>query len=1056
MHNRIPDADEPARLSAQQLAALERELTERVRGETRFDALSRAIYSTDASIYEIVPAGVVLPRSAADVAAAVRTCVAHGAPLTARGAGTGIAGGALGWGVQLDLSKYLTGIDQLDPQRRTVRVEAGVVLDDLNAALAPHGLHFPPDVATSSRATIGGMIANNSCGAHSVYYGRTVDYVEALEVVLADGSQVVWEHAPFAELPPRARDGRGPQAARVPYALEQRGVARRHAGPHPTRAAPGKLAASVCAALDRIRQEYRDDVFERYPRVLRRNGGYALDRLCASQEINPATLICGSEGTLAIVTAATLRLAPLPKLAALVVAAFDDVLDAVGATPGTLKRRPAAVELIDHRILEAGLPQIPPAVREAFVSGAPRALLICELYDEDDASLRARIDALAGELREAAPADGAVRVVFDPAAQAAVWDMRKKGFGLLMSQPGDEHPLEFIEDAAVDPDDLRDYVAELNQMLADEGVREVSHYAHASVGLLHVRPVLNLRRADDVRRLRRVAQRTTELVLKYGGAMTGEHGDGIVRSEWLERMYGPRITQAFREVKQAFDPAGVLNPRKIVDPLPMDQRLRAAAAVVSLPTTRFDYGRHGGMAELAGMCSGVGQCRQKLVGVMCPSYVATLDERHTTRARANALRIALSDRGLLKGLDDPALDEVMDLCLSCKACKSECPTGVDMARLKAEWLAHRNQARGAGRSERFFAHAERAARWASLAPWLANPLLGSRWLRAWLERRYGLDRRITPPALAPRTFHHWFAHRHGPQAPNGAQAPSPATGPQTPNGPQAPSPATGPQTRSPASGGPKAGEGACGPRKRRGRVVYFADTWMNYYWPQVGVAAVRLLEAAGYEVLAPRLACCGRPLISKGFLDQAAALARQNVARLAPLVAQGAWIVGSEPSCVLTLMDEYPHFVRTPEARQIAPRVRLVDSLLAEALADEADAIEFAPKAGAQRRVLYHGHCHQKALVGVQDTLTLLNAPPGLTAAAINSGCCGMAGSFGHEAGHYDVARAIGEQRLFPAVRARGSAEVAVAGFSCREQLAHHAGVTARHALELVAAELAS
>ncbi len=1023
-----------------------------LRGEVRFDRLTRTIYATDASLYEIPPMGVATPRDAADVARLVRVCREFGVPIVARGAGTGIAGGAIGGGLCVDFSRFMTGISEFDAAARTVRVEPGVVLDDLNAFLKPHGLHFAPDVATSSRATIGGMIANNSCGAHSVYYGRTVDYVDELTVVLSDGSTHTWPHLSYGELPEK-----GGRIAQRPFAFDEPqasacAVARHSAGATKSADDPAFAAISplVREALERTRDEIRDEVIERYPRVLRRNGGYALDRFCQSDEFNPATLICGSEGTLGLVTSARLRLMPLPRCAALLVIQFDSVLEAVGATPAILPHRPAAVELIDDLILSAGAPQIAAQLREQFLSGLPKAILVVELYDDDTTRLRARIDALDREL--AAGQVGVLRRrVFDSAAQAAVWDMRKRGFGLLMSRPRDEQPHEFIEDAAVDPRDLRAYMRELGAMLASEEVRRVGYYAHASVGVIHVRPTLNLKQPADVARLQRIAEGAALIVAKFGGAFTGEHGDGLVRSWSLEAMYGERITRAFAEVKRAFDPVGLFNPGKIVAPRPIGENLRyrgianselriandggsegvegaskSSAARSNEPAnTVLDFSAHGGMAGLAGMCSGVGQCRQKLVGVMCPSYVATLDEQHTTRARANALRAALQGDRLMRGLDDPALHEAMDLCLSCKACKSECPTGVDMARLKAEWQAQLHERRGVDAASRFFADAPRAIRTASRWPRVANfvqrlPL--TRWM---LEKLYGLDARIALPELAPRTFRAWWREREA------------------------------------RGGAPRSGHSST-----RGPVAYFVDTWTNHLWPEVGVAAVRLLEAAGHEVIVPELACCGRPMISKGLLREARELAELNAKLLQPLADRGVPLLGSEPSCILTFVDEFPQFVRSDGAKRIAGMTRTVEQHLAGLMDGGMSLAELAPRRGARQalalrdaemgensaaRVLYHGHCHQKALIGTSATMRLLGAIPGIAASEINSGCCGMAGSFGHEREHYEVSRAIGEQRLFPAVRARGEAEVVVSGFSCREQLSHHAGVRPRHVLEVVA-----
>lgn len=1020
-----------AKLDESTAGALESDLRREIRGEVRFDRLMRTIYSTDASLYKIHPVGVVFPRDADDVRAAVHCCQSHGVPIVARGAGTGIAGGAVGWGLQLDFSKFMNRIGPISEDGRTVDVEPGVVLDDLNAAVAARGVFFPPDVATASRATIGGMIGNNSAGSHSVYYGRTVDYVESLTVVLADGSVATWQHHPYSDLPANeyCRTAQRPffnfaesASGFAPLATDKSDPGTQVVGfsdrpgphislPQPCYASHSAITAlpreSILSALEEIRRRYRTDILERFPRVLRRNGGYALDRLCLSRQINPATLVIGSEGTLALVVKARVRLAPLPRHKALIVLHFESVLDAVAATPRLLAHRPVAVELVDALILRAGLSQSAPDAFSAFLDGCPPAILICELYDDCTEQLQRRMSQLQSELttdRIGQPA----YPVFDLATQSSVWTLRNKGFGLLMSRPGDRHPYEFIEDAAVDPACLADYIADLDAMLQDEGVRETGYYAHASVGVIHVRPTLNLGDPTDVRRLRRIAEKTTNLVLRYGGAMTGEHGDGIVRSEFLERMYGPHIVQAFREVKRAFDPDGLLNPGKIVDPLSMDQRLRGAAGPRPLPVaTHFDYAPHRDIRALAKMCSGVGACRQKRTGTMCPSYQATLDERHTTRARAIALQAALSDDGLLAGLDDPALDEVMDLCLMCKACKTECPTGVDMARLKAEWLHFRGARHGFGPAARFLADAPRFARWGAQFPTLANALTGSPRVRDWLQHRYGIDRRVAPPHFAEISFQRWWSRQRHAR------------------------------------------------RGRRGTVVYFADTWTNAYWPPAGRAAVRLLEAAGFEVVVPALRCCGRPAISKGLLDRVVRDARWNLRILSDYARRGAWIVGNEPSCLLTFRDEIPALLNTEDARLVASRTRLVDELLAEIGWQSTGTLRPSMSengvAATRRNVLVHGHCHQKALVGMQSAMSLLANSPCFEATEINSGCCGMAGSFGHEKSHYAVARAVGEQRLFPAIRSQPQAEIAVTGFSCREQIAHHTGVLARHVLEFAA-----
>lgn len=959
------------------------ELRGTIRGDVRADQLSRALYATDASIYEIVPDGVVFPRCAGDVAATVRVCGKHGVPITARGAGTGLAGGAVNRGVQLDCSRYLTRIGEVDLKARRVWVESGVVLDELNAVLAPHGYHFAPDVATSSRATIGGMIANDSCGAHSILYGRTADHVLGVDVVLSDGSTCRWGQA----------GAQGPDTCAV---------------------SNGSLAEQCEGVLAEVVREYSDEIRRRYPAILRHSGGYALDRLRFQDgRLNAETVICGSEGTLAIVVGATLKLTPLPEHRGMVVAHFADLLESLAATPIILSHGPAAVELIDEMILDAAMGRSSPARRDSTIQGRPRALLVIELFGEDVASLDARLARLAGDLQRRVLGYAQV-ILTDPADQADIWELRKSGLGLLMSRPGDRQPYAFVEDSAVEPVKLRDYIERFGRILAEEQVEQAGYYAHASVGCLHVRPVLNLKRVDDVRRMRRIADRVSSLALEFGGSMTGEHGDGMLRSCWLEKMYGRTIVEAFGRIKRTFDPAGLLNPGKIVAPMSMTDHLRYGGGYQATAESRqiktvLDFGAVGGMLGLAEMCSGVGQCRQRLVGTMCPSYMATADEKHTTRARANALRMALSHRGLLEGLSDPALDEVMDLCLSCKACKSECPTGVDMARLKAEWLWQRHQRAGSPIRSRLIAALPDLARIAGRWPGLSNAVMQSSRARALMERFFGLDRRMPPPVLARLSFRRWFD-----------------------------------QHRAEVDGG----------RSDKPIVVYFVDTWTEFYTPEVGIAAVRVLEAMGYRVVVPATVCCGRPAISKGLLGQARSLALRNESILGKHVPSAAAIVGTEPSCLLTLVDELPQLVRTDQARRIAEKAVTIETLVAREMKAGRGGFLFDAAArhdGVLPRVLYHGHCHAKALIGTADAMEVLRAVTGGRADEINSGCCGMAGSFGHEVEHYEVAREIGAQRLFPAVSRRGDAAIAVSGFSCRQQIEHHTDAHPRHVVEIVA-----
>lgn len=1008
------------------------ELSAAMPGRVRADALARTIYAVDASIYEIIPAAVVLPQDVDDVVRCVQICSRHQMPVVPRGAGTGLAGGAVGAGVVVDVSRHLRRIRRLDPAAGTAEVEPGVVLDELNAAAAPFGLHFAPDVATSSRATLGGMIANNSCGAHSIIYGRTVDHVLALSVVLGDGTLVRFGPDSDGGGGNEAKGGRAGDGAEAGV----RGDARRR-------------AEHIRAGLGAIRDLHADEIERRFPKILRSNGGYGLDRLGPpGTPADPVKVLCGSEGTLGIVVAATLRLTPLPRRRGLVVAPFTSVLAALEATPRILEHRPAAVELVDRTILSAARQNPRMAGKCAFWGRDPEAILVVEFFADDDRTLKDKTSSLMAALGLGGPplraesrlggpplrgespsrggsadepchcpvsmaacGDGSPAhlshpvEILDPAAQADVWAVRSAGLGLLMSRPGDEQSNAFVEDTAVDPARLRDYIERFAALLEREGVSQAGYYAHASVGCLHVRPVLNLKRAADVERMVRIAEAVSSLALEFGGTMTGEHGDGLVRSCWLKKMVGPRITRAFAEVKALFDPGGLMNPGKIVSPRPMTADLRYGPGFRSAPVkTALDFSLHGGPAALAGMCSGVGQCRQSLAGTMCPSYMATGDETHTTRARANALRVSLSNRGLLAGLDDPHLHEVMDLCIGCKACKTECPTGVDMARLKAEFLHARHLRRGASRRARFIADVPSRLPLASRFPRVVNRLTASAPFRRWLEFRYGLDRRIAPPRLAPRTFRHWF-RRHRP----------PASAP-------------------------------------RGRVVLFVDTWTNHFQPGVGRAAVALLEAAGLSVECPPHVCCGRPMISQGLLDEARRLAETNLRALIRHAREGTPIIGLEPSCILTFADEFPQLVPQVAARRIAAQVTTIEAFLDDLLEREPQALRFQSTAG--RRVLYHAHCHQKALIGSAPAVSLLRRVFGAAAEEINAGCCGMAGSFGHEEEHYDVARAIGEQRLFPAVRRRGRAEIAVSGFSCRTQITHFTDASPRHVVEIIQSAL--
>jgi FAD/FMN-containing dehydrogenase/Fe-S oxidoreductase len=948
-------------------------------GKVRWDRLNRAVYSTDASVYQIVPAGVVLPACEEDVVAVVQACGQHHVPLTARGGGTSQAGQAIGPGIILDCSRHFNRIIELNPVDRWVRVQPGCVLDDLNAAVRPHGLHFPVDISTSDRATLGGMIANNSSGTHSIIYGKTIDHLLALRVVLADGT--------IAEC----------------CALDAVGLEE-----HCRR---GGLEGACYRIVRQLAAEHADEIGRRFPRLLRRVGGYNLDAFVSPEEpFNLAHLLVGSEGTLAVTLEARLRLVPLPRAKALLVVEFTELLDALAAGPAILAHLPAAVEVIDRHVLDATRLNPEAARLRDILTGDPGAILIIELYGETDGELHSRLADLEADLR-CQRFGVQYRRVLDPAGQARVWRLRRLALGLSMAEKGDAKAQSFVEDTAVAPERLRDFIAEFLELVRSHETR-AGVYAHASVGCLHVRPVVDLKTVAGVAQFEAIASGVAALVLKYGGALSGEHGDGLVRSPFMEKMFGPTLYQAFRTLKRTFDPDNILNPGKIVDAPPLVTNFRYGPGYVTpeLPTV-FDFAADGGVTRAAELCVGVGECRKTRSGVMCPSYQATRDERHCTRGRANALRLALTGQADLRGLSDSAVFEALDLCLECKACKAECPTNVDMARLKAEFLHNYHAKHGTPLRTRLFGHVATLARWGSALAPVSNWLSRSRLVRWLNDKLLGIDRRRLPPTFARRTFVRQF---HDYPVPPGYLVP---------------------------------------PGGRR--VLLFPDTFTNYYEPQVGLAAALLLRQLGcaVEIDVPGgLRCCGRPMISGGMLDDAVRHARHNVAVLAPIAAAGIPITACEPSCILTLKDDYPALLRgtlQAQARTVAAACRTFEELAEERLAEGAS-LSLPPSPGESMPIVVQPHCHQRALVGVGPLLRLLRRVPGLEVRELDVGCCGLAGSFGYETEHYDLSLQVAEQRLFPALRAASEATIIAPGISCRMQIAHGTGRTARHPAELL------
>ncbi|HEX2102711.1 MAG TPA: FAD-linked oxidase C-terminal domain-containing protein [Solirubrobacteraceae bacterium] len=955
------------------VAGLQLALERALDGGVRFDAYSRHLYARDASAYAIEPFGVCFPRHAADVAAATAVCGELGVPILPRGGGTSLAGQCVARALVLDLSRHMRRVVAVDPGARRAVVQPGVIQEGLNRALAAHGLMLGPNTSTANRATLGGMIGNNSAGSQSIRYGMTIDAVRRLDVVMADASRARLEAVDADE---RAR-----------------------------RAAAETLEGAVYRELPRLVERHRD-ALEGFPRWWRQAGGYRLDRVVGDDgTVNPAMVVVGSEGTLATVVEAEVDLVPLPTVRVMAVGHFESTAEAIAATGDAMEVDAASVELLDRLILDLSRRKLEYRGLGDILEGDPDALLFVELVGDDRDEVTARLDALERAWADHGHGYHTLRAV-DAADQKAVLEVRKSGLGLLMAaSTGSRRPLAFVEDTAVPPDRLNDYVADFRAVVERHGLT-AGFYGHCSVGCLHIRPFIDLRAPGGVDLMAAVAEEIAKLVLRYGGVNASEHGDGLVRSPFNRRQFGDELYEAMREVKRLFDPRGLLNPGKVVDAGPMTEHLRDPALPPAPPLrTTLHFDGPEGMRSAADRCMNIGLCRKTHTGVMCPSYMATLEEDHATRGRANALVRALSMPDPHTALGDERLHEILDLCLECKACKRECPLDVDMASLKSEFLSHYQEIHGTPLRSRVFGAIRALNRTgAALAP-VSNWAARVPGARALLERTVGIAAERPLPRFERDTLLRWDARR--------ARRTDPAP---------------------------------------RGDAVLLADSFTTFTEPAIGRAAVELLERAGWRVRLQSAGCCGRASLSKGLLDQARRMADAMVGRLEVEARHGTPIVGVEPSCLLTLRDEYLSLLPgDARAEEVASRSRLVADLLVDAI-DAGDLELRADSALAGRRIVFHGHCHEKAGVGIEASRALLQRIPGAEVVELDAGCCGMAGSFGFEAEHYEISRRVGELRLFPALRGEpAETVVAATGVSCRQQIGHFAGRRARHPVELVA-----
>lgn len=952
-------------------------------GEARFDRLHRMLYSQDASVYQEEPAGVIFPRTRRDVVRTVELANTLGLPIIPRAAGTSLAGQCVGNGLVMDLGRHMNQILELNVEEKWVRVQPGVILDDLNRYLAPHGLFFGPDTSTSNRCMIGGMIGNNSCGTHSILYGTTRDHLLELEVVFSDGH--VHRIAPW--------DG-----GELDTSLAEEGA-----------------LGDGLRALDAIVKEHAEAIRERYPRpsVNRRNTGYAFDEILGMRPYTDgeggktfelARLLCGSEGTLGIVTEAKLNLVDAPRKKTVVVAHFDSLQRALEATVVAVEFDPAAVELIDRRILELAAENIEQRRNRFFLEGDPEAILAVEFYRDTEEELASACEALVAAFEERTPGYAYPRI--DPPKASAVWSLRSAGLGILMGAKGDVKPVTVVEDTAVAVDVLPDYIRDFAEIMEKYGTQCV-YYAHASVGELHLRPELNLKDRGDVEKFVGIARDVTDLVKKYGGSISGEHGDGRLRSPMLEQFYGAELTEAHRALKRAFDPNGIFNPGKIVDAAPIDHQWRFEPGEETPEVeTYFDWSEDFGLVRSIEKCNGAGVCRKRAEagGTMCPSYMATLDEKDSTRGRANVFRNLIRENQDPRGaMASEELYEAMDLCISCKGCKSECPANVDMSRMKAEFLQHHHDHHGTPFRSWFFANYPRLSKLGSMAPGLSNLLAGkgpSRWL---MGKILGVAPERQLPRFAPQTFSEIYVAWRRRVGWSSEDLPI---------------------------------------------VGLYIDPFTEYTEPEIGMSVVRVLESAGWRVKVIPVHDDGRTYISKGLLRGARAVLEDAVVKGRRWIDAhpDAKIVGVEPSALLTFRDEAPDLVGAvyrEDALRFGERCMLLEEFIVWAH----DRGEFgAPwREEPVGEIVLHGHCHQKAIVGVAPTVRALELA-GYTVKTLPTGCCGMAGSFGYEEEHYDLSMRIGELVLFPSLRKlpEGRA-IAAPGTSCRHQIKDGTGRTAHH-----------
>ena len=955
------------------LEEIKNHLSKVISGDVLTDPISKALYSTDASIYQIEPLIIVFPKSEEDLIAIIETAYKYKLPVLPRGAGTSLAGQTTCEGIIIDFSKYMHKLIEINTEEKWVSVQPGIVLDELNQIIYNTGLMFAPDPSTSNRSSVGGALGNNSCGAHSLVWGKTVDNVQDISGVLSNGDKIKFTSTNQSTIVGKTNQN--------------------------------TLESSIYKTLDTIPQNYEKEIIKKFPKIQRRVSGYNLDELIHKPQIDFAKFVVGSEGTLFSISEAKLKLVERPKHKALTLIFFEKLTQALESTVVVLETMPSAIEIIDDMILNNARSNLQYSrLVKGFIDGNPEAMLIVEVMGDSKSEIKSKLEILEKKCNKN-KLGYSRKIIISSEDQKNVWDVRKAGLGLMMNVPGDMKPLPFVEDTAVPPEVLPKYVNEFTKILKQHNTT-AGYYGHAGEGCLHIRPLLNLKEKSDIKRMESIAEEISDLVIKFGGSLSGEHGDGLSRGIYLEKLFGKNICSAFIEVKNAFDPKGIMNPGKIVNSPEITDNLKQEIVRSPYFKPQFHYTKEKTFEQALEMCNGQAACR-KLTGGMCPSYIATRNEEDSTRGRANALKAFISSN---KNLDDYTAHrtfEILDLCLECKSCKTECPSNVDMTKLKYEFLQAYYKKNKIPLRNYLLGNLPTLNKVGSIFAPLSNWIIQSSLIKIFMDKYLGITKNRSLPPFSNQTFTQWFNFNE-----------------QFINNPE-----------------------------NQKSVIIFPDTFTNFNYPHLGKATVRIMQKLKYNIIVPSLKCCGRPMLSSGLIDAAKQNAKYNIDILYPLVQRGIKIVGIEPSCLLSFRDDYISILgERPEVEAVAKSTFLIEEFLEYSSTHDKTKLNFRT---TSTDVLFHGHCHQKAIVGTTSAMNVLKSIPGINPSNLETGCCGMAGSFGYHKEHYELSMQIGQKSLFSILKdQKKDSTIITEGVSCRQQIQHGLNVKAKHLVEIIADSL--